>query len=334
MPFADLARLTGRHDIRALAPTSGAPLRIEIVCNAQISSLSLAALVQPLQMAAQRLGSAHLQVSIVSLRDALASPAAHGQMHLLVGELLDVVDVDGVETAVPTSEQCRRLMAHWQGAAYVGVVGAAVLWLARAGCLQGVRLALPWSLYSQADEVAERAILTPQLYECDGRILSCCGGAACLDFSLTLIDALYGPGLQSEIKEALCVEVVRGPAERQRVALQARFGVLQPKLTEAVSLMEANLEEPLTTDDIAGLVGISRRQLERLFKQFLGSVPSRYYLELRLQRARKLLLESNDSIVQVGLMCGFSSGSHFSTAYGALFGMTPRDERQRKLRNH
>ena len=85
------------------------------------------------------------------------------------------------------------------------------------------------------------------------------------------------------------------------------------------------------TDDIANLVGISRRQLERQFKQYLGSVPSRYYLELRLQRARQLLLDSSHSIVQVGLSCGFSSGSHFSTAYAALFGITPREERQRKL---
>jgi AraC-like DNA-binding protein len=85
---------------------------------------------------------------------------------------------------------------------------------------------------------------------------------------------------------------VRGQEERQRVALQARFGALQPKLTEAVTLMEANIEEPLSTDDIANLVGLSRRQLERLFKQYLGSLPSRYYLELRLQRARQLLLET------------------------------------------
>jgi transcriptional regulator GlxA family with amidase domain len=115
------------------------------------------------------------------------------------------------------------------------------------------------------------------------------------------------------------------------VALQARFGALQPKLSEAVALMEANIEEPLSTDEIAQLAGISRRQLERLFKQYLGSLPSRYYLELRLRRARQLLLDTNHSIVQVGLMCGFSSGSHFSTAFGALFGNTPREERQRKL---
>jgi len=94
--------------------------------------------------------------------------------------------------------------------------------------------------------------------------------------------------------------------------------------------MESNIEEPLAADDIAQLVGLSRRQLERLFKQYLGSLPSRYYLELRLQRSRQLLIETHHSIVQVGLMCGFSSGSHFSTAFGTLFGMTPREQRQRR----
>jgi AraC-like DNA-binding protein len=154
---------------------------------------------------------------------------------------------------------------------------------------------------------------------------------ASIDFALTLVDILFGATVQAQVKEMLCVDRVRGQEERQRVALQARFGVLQPKLTEAVTLMEANIEEPLSTDDIAQLAGVSRRQLERLFKQYLGSLPSRYYLELRLQRARQLLRDTNHSIVQVGLMCGFSSGSHFSTAFGALFGNTPREERQRKL---
>jgi transcriptional regulator GlxA family with amidase domain len=192
-----------------------------------------------------------------------------------------------------------------------------VLWLAEAGALNGVRTALPWSLYADADSRADQAIFTPHLYEIDGNRLTCCGGAASVDFALTLIDIIFGSNVQAPVKELLCVDRVRGREERQRVALQARFGTLQPKLTEAVTLMEANIEEPLSTDEIAQLAGVSRRQLERLFKQYLGSLPSRYYLELRLQRARQLLLDTNNSIVQVGLMCGFSSGSHFSTAFGA-----------------
>jgi transcriptional regulator GlxA family with amidase domain len=94
-----------------------------------------------------------------------------------------------------------------------------------------------------------------------------------------------------------------------------------------MALMEANIGEPLTTEDVARLVGMSRRQLERLFRQHLGALPSRWYLELRLERARRLLQESAQSILQIGLSCGFSSAPHFSNAYRSHFGRTPRDER-------
>jgi transcriptional regulator GlxA family with amidase domain len=225
----------------------------------------------------------------------------------------------------------RLLSQRCRSAPCWGGVGAGVLWLAETGAFTGVRTALTWSLYPDADAISDQALLSPHLFEIDGARLSCCGGGASIDFALTLVDILFGATVQAQVKEILCVDRVRGQEERQRVALQARFGVLQPKLTEAVTLMEANIEEPLSTDEIAQLAGVSRRQLERLFKQYLGSLPSRYYLELRLKRARQLLRDTNHSIVQVGLMCGFSSGSHFSTAFGAQFGKTPREERQRKL---
>lgn len=310
MSFSDLSSLAQEAPLRILLIAAGEPL-----------SLSVAGLAQPLRLAAGKLGAGRLHVEVVAAQepvDVLDKP----QIALLVAD----ADCAAVPPAL-----LRQLIERCRQARFWGGVGAPVLWLARAGVMEGLRTALPWALYPEADEVAERAILTPQLFEFDGGCLSCCGGAASLDFALTLVQSIYGSDLQAEIREALCVDRVRGAADRQRVALQARFGALQPKLSEAVMLMEANIEEPLATDDIAGLVGISRRQLERQFKQYLGSVPSRYYLELRLQRARQLLLDSNHSIVQVGLMCGFSSGSHFSTAYGALFGITPREERQRKL---
>ncbi len=226
-----------------------------------------------------------------------------------------------------------RFVPWLQSVPVWGAVGAPVLWLARSNLLAGVRIALPWGLFGEADAVAERAILTSNLYECDADRLTCAGGAASLDFALALVEVLFGKTLLAQVQEILCVDRVRAGSERQRIALQARFGMLQPKLSEAVTLMEANLEEPLSTDEIAALVGVSRRQLERLFKQHLDNLPSRYYLELRLKRARQLLLDSHHSIVQIGLMCGFSSGSHFSTAFGMLFGITPREERQRRLQN-
>lgn len=301
-----------------------APLRILLVDACGGVSLSLAGVLQPLRLAAGMLGPQRLQLDVVRLEKLPEAGQQRSYCHIA----LVVADEDDVP---PPAAQCRLLIERCQESKVWGAVGSAVLWLARAGVMEGVRTALPWALYPDTDEVAERAILTSNLFECDGNRITCCGGMASIDFCLTLLGDLYGADLQAKIKEVLCIDRIRDAGERQRVALQARFGALQPKLSEAVSLMEANIEEPLSTDEIANLVGISRRQLERQFKQYLGSVPSRYYLELRLQRARQLLLDSSHSIVQVGLMCGFSSGSHFSTAYGALFGITPREERRRKL---
>jgi transcriptional regulator GlxA family with amidase domain len=299
-----------------------APLRVLLVNAGEPDSLTWSGLVQPLRLAAKFVGPQRLIVDVRSPDKFAGDSQRHWQLVLLVA--------DEAEASLRPAN-LRLLSQRCRAAACWGGVGAGVLWLAETGALNGVRSALPWSLYPDVDANADQALLSPHLFEIDGARLTCCGGAASIDFALTLIDILFGATVQAQVKEVLCVDRVRGQDERQRVALQARFGMLQPKLTEAVTLMEANIEEPLSTDEIAQLAGISRRQLERLFKQYLGSLPSRYYLELRLQRARQLLRDTNHSIVQVGLMCGFSSGSHFSTAFGALFGNTPREERQRKL---
>jgi transcriptional regulator GlxA family with amidase domain len=311
MPLAKLSRLAQEKPLRVLLINAGEP-----------DALTWSGLYQPLRLAAKILGPERLQVDVRSPDKFATDAQRHWQLALLVA--------DEAQAALKPANS-RIVIERCRSAPFWGGVGAGVLWLADAGVLDGVRTALPWALYADVDTNADHAVFTPNLFEIDDNRLTCCGGAASIDFALTLVEAIFGAGVQAQIKEALCVDRVRGKEERQRVALQARFGALQPKLTEAVTLMEANIEEPLSTDDIANLAGISRRQLERLFKQYLGSLPSRYYLELRLQRARQLLLETNYSIVQVGLMCGFSSGSHFSTAFGALFGNTPREERQRKL---
>jgi transcriptional regulator GlxA family with amidase domain len=309
MPFDDLARLAQE-----------APLRVLLIHAGEDDALTWSGLYQPLRMAAKFLGPERMHVDVRSPDKFATDAPRHWHLVLLVA--------DEAQAAL-RPPALRAIADRLRAAPFWGGVGAGVLWLADAGVLNGARVALPWALYAEA--AADHAVLTPHLYELDGNLLTCCGGAASIDFALTLVEAIHGSAVTAQIKEALCIDRVRGPEERQRVALQARFGTLQPKLTEAVTLMEANIEEPLTTDDIAQLVGISRRQLERLFKQYLDSLPSRYYLELRLKRARQLLIDTNHSIVQVGLMCGFSSGSHFSTAFGQLFGNTPREERQRKL---
>jgi len=211
------------------------------------------------------------------------------------------------------------------------LIGPAATWFAGTPIPKGQRVAVHWEDAAVAEEMADDVVPSPAIIEVHGRWTTCCGGFAVVDLGLLLLHELAGSGVAMQVMDALCMDRMREPSARQRTAAAGVFGELVPKLAEAIGLMEANVEETLQTDEIANLVGVSRRQLERLFKQHLSTVPSRYYLDMRLQRARKLLRETRHSLLQVALMCGFSSGSHFSTTYSSVFGITPREERQRVL---
>jgi transcriptional regulator GlxA family with amidase domain len=150
-----------------------------------------------------------------------------------------------------------------------------------------------------------------------------------MDMMLKLIEKRHGNSIVTHISEQFMCERVRSSNDRQRVPLHLTLGSNQPKLTEAVTLMEANIEEPISLDELSSYVGISRRQLERLFQKHLNCVPTRYYLNLRLNRARLLLLQTSKSIVDIALACGFISAPHFSKCYRDLFGIPPRDERRK-----
>lgn len=214
----------------------------------------------------------------------------------------------------------------------VGGFNAGAFWLAAAGLLNGCRATVHWSMLEQFSERYPAVIASSNLFEIDKDRVTCGGGCAAIDLFLYFVARQHGNDLTAVVAENLLIDRIRGREDRQRIPLRNRIGANQPKLVQAVMLMEANLEEPLTTDELASHVCVSRRQLERLFKQHLDKVPSQYYLEIRLNRARQMLRQSSKSIIQIGLSCGFSSGPHFSSAYRNHFNMTPREDRQSAVR--
>ena len=125
-------------------------------------------------------------------------------------------------------------------------------------------------------------------------------------------------------------ERVRHPDDLQRVPLKHHVGRQSAKLVTAVELMEANIGEPISQLELAGFVDLSRRQLQRLFQQHLLCTPSRYYLQLRLQRARELLRQTDLSLVEIAGQTGFLSNSHFSKSYKEHYGYSPSHERRSK----
>ncbi|UTA47717.1 helix-turn-helix domain-containing protein [Simiduia sp. 21SJ11W-1] len=206
-------------------------------------------------------------------------------------------------------------------------LGSGVALLADSGLLDGQRAATPWQMLDGLRARYPRVQFSSHLFEWSERCVTCAGELASVHLMLHWLRKVQGVGLASEVADRLQCERIRSGDDRQKVPLQTHLGAQDPKLLEGVALMEANIEEPLATSEIADYLSISRRQLERLFKKYLQEVPSRYYLNLRLDAAKRLLLESNLSIVEISGRCGFSSGPHFSTAYRQRFNLTPREER-------
>lgn len=212
----------------------------------------------------------------------------------------------------------------------IGAICTGSYLLARADLLNGYRCTIHWENMASLREQFPEIIVSSELFEIDRDRYTSSGGTAPLDMMLNVIHHDHGGHLAISISEEFICERIRGRNDRQRIPLRLHLGTSQPKLVEAVSLMEANLEEPMSLDELAQHVGLSRRQLERLFQKHLNCVPTRYYLELRLARARQLLLQTSMSIVDVAFACGFVSAPHFSKCYRDFYGIPPRDERRLK----
>ena len=149
---------------------------------------------------------------------------------------------------------------------------------------------------------------------------------------LHLVEAQHGAHVSQLISEQFIVDRVRNDRDRQYVPLRAQIGVSHESLIKVAQLMEENIEKPLSLDEIASATGLSRRQIERLFKRHLNCVPKRYYLQMRLRRARELLLQTSMPIIDITTACGFQSPPHFSRCYRAQFGCPPSAERQTRPR--
>ena len=149
-----------------------------------------------------------------------------------------------------------------------------------------------------------------------------------MDMMLYIIEQHHGHELAATVSDSMIHPHIRHGGEPQRMDIKSRTGVTHPDLIECIELIEANIEQPLTPAELADLVGISKRQLERLFRRYLNTTPARYYLALRIDTARRMLERSSMKIIDVAVACGFKSAGHFSSRYYSSFGVTPRESRK------
>ena len=300
------------------------------------SLIAVANAVEPLRMANRVVGQDVYEWSIVSL-DGQPVPASSGlELAPTIAleklgkvEILFVCGGISVRDAVtqPLLTALRRLADRGLALGALCTGGYA---LARAGLLDNYRATIHWENLQAVREEFPRVRISDQVFSIDRERYTCSGGTAPLDLMLNLIQLKLGPRVSQLVSEQFVLERVRNDQDRQYVPLRAQVGVSHRSLIKVAQLMEEHIEKPLSLDKIARATGLSRRQIERLFRRHLNCVPKRYYLEMRLRRARELLLQTSMPIMDITTSCGFQSPPHFSKCYRSHFGHPPSAERQVK----
>jgi len=209
----------------------------------------------------------------------------------------------------------------------IGGLCTASYTLAKAGLLDGKKATIHWENQDSFLEEFEEVELTKSVFVVDGNRLSTAGGTSSIDLMLKLIADDHGEDFANTVADQLIYSSIRTDQDTQRLSIPTRIGVRHPKLSGVIQMMEQNIEEPISPAALARDVGMSTRQLERLFRRYLNRSPKRYYMELRLQKARNLLMQTDMSVINVALACGFASPSHFSKCYRSHYNTTPYRER-------
>jgi len=199
--------------------------------------------------------------------------------------------------------------------------------LAKAGLLDGKRATIHWENHDSFLEEFPDVDLKKSVFVTDGNRFTTAGGTSSIDLMLKIISDDHGEDLAAQVADQLIYTTIRTDQDTQRLSVPTRIGVRHPKLAQVIQMMEAAIEEPISPALLAKEVGLSTRQLERLFRRYLDRSPKRYYMELRLQKARNLLMQTDMSVINVALACGFTSPSHFSKCYRAHYNTTPYRER-------
>jgi AraC family transcriptional regulator, glycine betaine-responsive activator len=317
---------------------SGWPRSFAFVLVPEFSMMPFSAAIEPLRAANRMYGHEVYRWTTLS-KDGAPVTASNGTPvtvdgALALGEAADAIVVcagvnayDHLDASV--AAQLRRMSRR---DCLIGSVCSGSIVLAHAGLLDGRRCTGHWEDLETLAENFPSLEVTKSIFEIDGSRFTCSGGTAPLDLMIHFISKDFGRELAARVADQMLHHSARQAAEPQRLDLSERTGVRHPLVLDVIAAMEANLETPVALPDLAKAAGLSLRQLERLFAAQLGARPGHYYRDLRLQRARQLVLQTGLSMMQIAVATGFSSATHFAKAYGHAYGKPPSREREAGLR--
>lgn len=315
-----------------------APIRVGLLLLPQFSMMALASASEPLRAANRLKNDSLYEWFLLSEEGGIITSSSGFETRTV--SISDAPQLDRLFVVASLdieSKRPKRILQYLQKLAVTGMplgaLSTGTFILARAGLLLGKRCTLHWEAFAQFAEEFPDIEVTRDLYVRDGNRWTCGGGTAAIDLMLAQISGDYGAKLAADTAEQFLHTRIRGPEEHQRMAIQWRYDIHDARLASAIAIMEQNLEYVVPIDALAKQSGLSTRQLERLWHQHFKMTPQRFYLNARLNEARRLVRESSDAIATIALRCGFVSASHLGSAYRRLFGNTPSDERRKSDRS-
>lgn len=315
-----------------LRPGEG-PKRFVFVLLDQFTMLCFASAVEALRIANRMSGQKLYSWILVGDGGDYAESSA-GIIFRLDSDLEEITrdDVLLICGGIGVAEATTKRLLSWmrreaRKGAVIGGLCTAGYTLAKAGLLDGKRATIHWENQDSFAEEFDEVTLTKSVFVVDGNRITTAGGTASIDLMLKLIAEDHGEDLANLVADQLIYTSIRTDQDTQRLSIPTRIGVRHPKLGQVIRMMEQNIEDPISPAQLATDVAMSTRQLERLFRRYLNRSPKRYYMELRLGKARNLLMQTDMSVINVALACGFASPSHFSKCYRAHYDTTPYRER-------
>ncbi|RUX47511.1 GlxA family transcriptional regulator [Mesorhizobium sp. M4A.F.Ca.ET.050.02.1.1] len=338
-PFSPTAALSGiawDSKRQGIPPCDERLYRVVILLLPGFSQLSLSSFIDPLRLANSMTGRSYFDWVIsssdgrpiecasglvVSASKTFASVAMDlrgaGRPDMVVICAGEAVEKHASASLLNLLRQCRRHQVP------ISALGTAAWLLAESGILNGASCTIHWEKLAAFSECFGRLHVTDSLFVRDGDVVTCAGEFASFDLAMELISSRLGRDSASAVCRRTTAGQWRSGSERQR-ANGAQYAGISKKVAETISLMEQHIEDPLPLRDLAKCVGLSRRQIERLFERYVSCSPMRYYLRLRLELAERLIEQTNMSMVEIAVACGFASSSHFSKCFREVFGRAPR----------
>ena len=309
--------------------TDTTPARFTFILVEDFSHIAFSCAVEPLRIANLVSGETLYEWHLVSENGENAT-CSNGTVSMVNGGL-DAIPksarlfvLSGIRmrdhVTAPLLAALRRERAN---GANIGALCSGAWILAEAGFLDGKKASIHWEFHDSFSEAFPEVNLLRNVFVADESFITASGGTATADLMLHLIEADHGQDLAQAVADQMVYNAVRAASAEQKVSLQSRNGIRNAHLAKAIAIMKDGIEEPVSPSVIAEDLGISTRQLERLFGKFLNTSPKKYYMELRLEKARNLLVQTDQSVTDIALACGFDSPGHFSRAYKTAFGHAP-----------